>query len=186
MVSHLTPVPISFSKPFLALSSNKQSEPLLVPLPVWLIDASLSGETKWTISGQHTGRTDIPLTELGERQVTATGAVLVGKGKLLDPAKVKKVWVSPRRRALRTFELLFAGEKVEADESDGSDLVGVDELIFGGGKGSVLVTEEIREWDYGEYEGMMAEDVRELRRMQGLDADGKRWNVWRDGCVGGE
>lgn len=109
---------------------------------------------------------------------------------------MRKVWVSPRSRATRTFQLLFAGS--EARESDldddpdvsggnrGKKVAGIKEGIFGGGPGSVVVTEDIREWDYGEYEGMKAEDVRELRSRKELDKDGKKWNVWRDGCEGGE
>ena len=49
-----------------------------------------------------------------------------------------------------------------------------------------MVTEEIREWDYGEYEGMKAGEVRELRKRKGLDGQGREWSVWRDGCEGGE
>ncbi|KAK2075459.1 hypothetical protein P8C59_009585 [Phyllachora maydis] len=45
------------------------------------------------------------------------------------------------------------------------------------------VTEEIREWDYGEYEGVRSPDIREMRRNKGLSPD---WNIWKDGCPGGE
>lgn len=95
---------------------------------------------------------------------------------------------------MRTFQLLFAGEEVVASEDGGCQgdetreykVAGVDERIFGGGKGSVVVTEDIREWDYGEYEGIKPEDVRDMRSRKGLDVDGKKWSVWRDGCPGGE
>jgi len=47
----------------------------------------------------------------------------------------------------------------------------------------VEVTEDIREWDYGEYEGITTPEIRERRRQQGLDPN---WDIWRDGCPGGE
>src|SRR5258708_37045720 len=56
------------------------------------------GETAWTISGQHTGRTDIPLTERGERNARRLGERLKG-------AKFEKILTSPLQRARRTCEL---------------------------------------------------------------------------------
>jgi probable phosphoglycerate mutase len=56
------------------------------------------GETAWSLSRQHTGRTDIPLTERGERQARALRARLQNK-------PFVKVLSSPLRRALRTAEL---------------------------------------------------------------------------------
>lgn len=64
------------------------------------------GETEWSQSGRHTGRTEVPLTENGEEQVRALGKVVYGEGKLIDPTKVAEVWVSPRQRTVRTYELL--------------------------------------------------------------------------------
>nr|WP_067574230.1 acid phosphatase [Nocardia acidivorans] len=58
------------------------------------------GETEWSASRRHTGRTDIPLTPAGEDQALAAGKLLAGLG-LRDPL----VFSSPRRRALRTAEL---------------------------------------------------------------------------------
>jgi len=123
--------------------------------------------------------------------VTSTGSLLVGRGKLLDPELVRRVWVSPRQRATRTFQLLFGGTQNTGGSEEGGavggrEVAGVREGMFGGGEGSVLVTEEIREWDYGEYEGMLAADVREMRKQRGLEKEGLQWNVWTDGCEGGE
>jgi len=122
--------------------------------------------------------------------VISTGSLLVGPGKLLDPKRVRKVWVSPRQRAVRTFQLLFGGAQniggSEGGEEREREVAGVREGIFGGGEGSVVVTEEIREWDYGEYEGMKAAEVREMRKQRGLEKEGLKWSVWRDGCEGGE
>jgi probable phosphoglycerate mutase len=66
------------------------------------------GETEWSLSGQHTGTTDIPLTENG-RQVA----------RLLKPVLAKetfaRVWTSPLRRARDTCELAGFGERAEID-----------------------------------------------------------------------
>ncbi|MFT4042290.1 MAG: histidine phosphatase family protein [Gordonia sp. (in: high G+C Gram-positive bacteria)] len=58
------------------------------------------GQTEWSLTGRHTGRTDIPLTEKGTRDAAA----LVGIGDqvgLVDPYVI----VSPRRRAQQTAQL---------------------------------------------------------------------------------
>ena len=61
------------------------------------------GETAWTLSGQHTGRTDLPLTENGERQADALGH-------RLRAHDFVKVLSSPAQRARRTCEVAgFAG-----------------------------------------------------------------------------
>lgn len=44
------------------------------------------------------------------------------------------------------------------------------------------VTEDIREWDYGDYEGKTSKQIREERKEQGMG----EWDIWRDGCPGGE
>jgi broad specificity phosphatase PhoE len=66
------------------------------------------GETAWSLSGQHTGRTDLPLTEHGERNARALGERLRG----LRPAKV---FTSPLQRAMRTCELAGFGDAAERD-----------------------------------------------------------------------
>jgi hypothetical protein len=66
------------------------------------------GETAWTISGQHTGRTDIPLTERGEREAQALSARLKGMS-------FTKVLTSPLQRARRTAELAGFAECAQAD-----------------------------------------------------------------------
>jgi broad specificity phosphatase PhoE len=66
------------------------------PLP--LLYLGRHGETAWTLSGQHTGRTDLPLTAHGERQAQALGQRLRGLG-------FAKVLTSPSQRAVRTCEL---------------------------------------------------------------------------------
>lgn len=66
------------------------------------------GETAWSLSGQHTGRTDLPLTERGERQARALGGRLRG-------VNFAKVLTSPSQRAKRTAELAGFGDVAEVD-----------------------------------------------------------------------
>ena len=103
------------------------------------------GETAWSLSGQHTGRTDLPLTERGERNARALGEGLRGM-------TFAKVLTSPLQRAVRTCELAGFGAVAEIDP----DLV---------------------EWDYGEYEG---------RRTAEIHSERPDWQLFRDGCPGGE
>jgi broad specificity phosphatase PhoE len=46
----------------------------------------------------------------------------------------------------------------------------------------VQITEDIREWDYGDYEGITSAQIKEQREKAGLEP----WDIWRDGCPGGE
>ena len=103
------------------------------------------GETAWTITGQHTGRSDIPLTERGERNARRLGARLKG-------ISFSKVLTSPLQRASRTCELAEFGRSAQVD----ADLV---------------------EWDYGKYEGRTGEQIRAIA---------PDWELFRDGCPGGE
>jgi broad specificity phosphatase PhoE len=68
------------------------------------------GETAWTLSGQHTGLTDLPLTERGERNARRLGDRLRG-------LTFTKVFTSPLRRATRTCELagFAAGAEIDRD-----------------------------------------------------------------------
>lgn len=107
------------------------------------------GETEWSRTGRHTGVTDVPLTRVGEQQARLAGLVLSRlRGTNLPPALVLS---SPRGRALRTAEL--AG--LEVDE----------------------ITEELAEWDYGDYEGMTTDEIQE--RVP-------HWTVWSHPIPGGE
>lgn len=115
------------------------------------------GETAWTLTGQHTGITDLPLTNHGEFQVASSRAALIGPGRLIDPNRLSRIYVSPRLRAQRTLHLLL------------------------GGASSSITDERVREWGYGRYEGMTPSQIREDRRARGLDAE-RPFNIWRDGC----
>ena len=103
------------------------------------------GETAWSLTGQHTGLTDLPLTERGERNAR-------GFRERLKGLTFAKVFTSPLRRAARTCELAGFGAIAEIDR----DLV---------------------EWNYGEYEG---------RRTAEIRAERPDWQLFRDGCPGGE
>ena len=103
------------------------------------------GETAWTLTGQHTGLTDLPLTPQGERNARALADRLTG-------LKFAKVVTSPLQRASKTCALAGFGDVAEVDR----DLV---------------------EWNYGEYEGLRSAEIRAKR---------PDWQLFRDGCPGGE
>jgi probable phosphoglycerate mutase len=90
------------------------------------------GETEWSRTGRHTGRTEVPLTERGRGLAKAAG-VLLRELRGDDPPAL--VLTSPRSRARDTAEL--AGLTVN----------GVDERLV--------------EWDYGDYEGRTTPEIRE-------------------------
>jgi len=66
------------------------------------------GETAWTITGQHTGRTDVPLTARGEQNA-------LNLRQRLNGVTFAKVLVSPLARARRTCELAGFGDTAEVD-----------------------------------------------------------------------
>jgi len=66
------------------------------------------GETAWSLSGQHTGLTDLPLTERGERNARNLGERLAGPS-------FARVFTSPLQRARRTCELSGYGARAEVD-----------------------------------------------------------------------
>ena len=72
---------------------------------VWL---ARHGETAWSLSGQHTGLTDLPLTPNGERNARRLGERLKG-------SNFARVFTSPLQRAQRTCELAGYGEVAEVD-----------------------------------------------------------------------
>ncbi|HEV7998062.1 MAG TPA: histidine phosphatase family protein [Stellaceae bacterium] len=76
------------------------------PLP--LVYLARHGETAWSVSGQHTGRTDLPLTERGEEQARALG-------RRLRAVAFAKVLTSPSQRAVRTCALAGFGAAAEID-----------------------------------------------------------------------
>ena len=93
------------------------------------------GQTSWSLSGQHTGRTDIELNEVGVEEARAIAPVL---RRVLEGAQVDAVYASPRRRALRTLELAL------------------------GPHPAAIVTDLLAEFDYGSYDGLTAEQIQKL------------------------
>jgi probable phosphoglycerate mutase len=92
------------------------------------------GETGWTISGQHTGRTDVPLTDEGRRQAERLRDRLLR----LEPAIVL---TSPRQRAQETCRLAGLGEVAVVDD----DLVEWDYGEYEG-RTTVEIREEVPDW----------------------------------------
>ena len=103
------------------------------------------GETQWSLTGQHTGLCDIPLTANGEREAQR----LRDRLNDISFAQVRR---SPLQRATRTCELAGYGQIATADQ-------------------------DLTEWHYGDYEGKTSVEIRAQR---------PDWNLFRDGCPGGE
>jgi probable phosphoglycerate mutase len=103
------------------------------------------GDTAWTDSHQHTGRTDLPLNGRGEEHARQLGDRLRG-------FSFVRVFTSPLQRASKTCELAGFGAVAE-------------------------VVPDLIEWDYGRLEGTLTSDV--LKARPG-------WELFRDGCPGGE
>ena len=85
---------------------GQRCELMSVALPV--VYLARHGETAWTLSGQHTGLTDLPLTERGERNARRLEERLRG-------LSFAKVFTSPLQRARRTCELAGFGAVAEID-----------------------------------------------------------------------
>jgi broad specificity phosphatase PhoE len=115
---------------------------LAKPVQLWLVR---HGETEWSATGQHTGRTDLPLTLEGKLHARQIDGFLNGRGFAL-------VLTSPLQRARETCRLAGYGE-------------------------SSIIDANLREWDYGEYEGRTTPEIQIERRG---------WSLWKDGVIGGE
>ena len=103
------------------------------------------GETAWSASGQHTSRTDLPLTVNGIRQAELLAARLAR-------LHFAAVFTSPMRRALDTCRIA-------------------------GLESAAIVTDDLREWDYGVYEGRTTDEIR-------VEEPG--WTIWTADIRGGE
>jgi len=93
------------------------------------------------------------------------------------PKQLVHIYVSPRSRAQKTLELLHLGchdPYPWQTSRDPSEKIRTD--------ARVTVTEDIREWDYGDYEGITSAQIRKERAERGLGP----WDIWKDGCPGGE
>lgn len=101
---------------------------------IWLMR---HGETEWSRTMRHTGRTDIPLTPEGEDQARAAGADLRAQEAWREP---RLVLCSPMQRARRTAELAGLADDTAAIREIDPDLL---------------------EWDYGRWEGLTTAQIRE-------------------------
>ncbi|MEU6479972.1 histidine phosphatase family protein [Streptomyces sp. NPDC047017] len=97
------------------------------------------GETEWSRSGRHTGRTDVPLTERGREEARR----LVP---LIRSHRIGAAFVSPMQRARETAELI--------------------------GVPDARVDMDLREWDYGGYEGITTPEIQRTRPGWFLFTDG--------------
>lgn len=95
------------------------------------------------------------------------------------PRTTHHSYVSPRKRAQRTFELLNLGISDPLPWQRHGSIPEEGEAC----NARVEVTEDIREWDYGDYEGITSAEIRRLRKEQGIEG---YWDIWKDGCPGGE
>jgi len=156
---------------------------LLLTMPDPRVFIVRHGETEWSLNGRHTGTTDIPLTENGEKRIRATGKALVGDDRLIVPSNLAHIYVSPRTRAQRTLELLNLGCKERFPWHDANSSNQADDAPDFRTHATIQVTEAVREWDYGDYEGRVTREIKQDRKARGLGDD---WDIWRDGCEGGE
>lgn len=111
---------------------------------IWMVR---HGPTEWSVSGRHTGRTDVPLTDAGRAGAAALAPELSGHDFGL-------VLSSPASRTLDTARL--AGFAPDA------------------------VVDDMREWDYGDVEGLTTTEVRARGR------DWSDWTVWTGAIANGE
>lgn len=116
------------------------------------------GETEWSISGQHTGRSDISLTPHGEDVTKILGPTFIScdGSKMIDPRHISHILCSPRKRSQKTLQLLLS----HLSEEERSDIVPVETV------------EDCREWDYGAYEGKVTADIRAIH---------PGWDIWKEG-----
>lgn len=102
------------------------------------------GETEWSRTGRHTGRTDIPLNAEGRLRAQVLGRFLSGRE--------LTIWTSPLDRARETCRLAGFGDAARVDD-------------------------DLREWDYGIYEGLTTLEIRQ---------ETPGWSVWLSPIVNGE
>jgi probable phosphoglycerate mutase len=111
-------------------------------LQLWLIR---HGETEWSLSGAHTSRTDIPLTERGKERATRIRDYLAQR-------KFSLVLASPLQRARETCRIAGYADVAQIEEN-------------------------LREWDYGIFEGRTTADIRK---------DQPDWSIWDSPVPQGE
>jgi broad specificity phosphatase PhoE len=111
-------------------------------MKLWLIR---HGETEWSLSGAHTSRTDIPLTERGKERAAKIRDYLAQR-------KFSLVLTSPLLRARETCRIAGYADMAQIEEN-------------------------LREWDYGIFEGRTTADIRK---------DQPDWSIWDSPVPEGE
>jgi broad specificity phosphatase PhoE len=143
-------------------------------------------ETPWTLSGQHTGRADLPLTEHGER----TGRRL---GERLQRLTFAKVFTSPLQRVRQTCELAGCGPVAEIDPN----LVECDYVKYDGRQGAEIRAQQ-PDWNLfrdgcsgcGTPQQVSARADRVVSRVRAIPGDfllftsGHLMRYWRHGGLG--
>ena len=105
------------------------------------------GPTEWSRTGRHTGHSDIPLEDDGRVLAVAVGRAIAQLG-----LPIAAVLTSPLVRATETCRLAGFAQ-------------------------AAVVTDDLAEWDYGDYDGLTTAEIRRAR---------PGWSLWRDGVPGGE
>ncbi len=147
-----------------------------MPLHLYLIR---HGETAWSLTHQHTGRTDIPLTEHGEEEARQLG-------KRLSGLKFDRVYSSPSRRAQKTCALVASGAGLEIEPN-------LAEWNYGDYEGSctVNIRKERPDWNIyrdgcpeGETPGQVSDRAdRLIARLRKLDGKIALFSHGQFGCV---
>lgn len=124
------------------MSASTPAAPFDHRKQIWLVRHA---QTEWSMSGRHTGTSDIPLTPAGEDAARALAPLLAAQ-------RFDLVLSSPRQRAIHT-------------------------CVLTGVSSHPAIDPDLSEWDYGEYEGLTSVKINAMRAG---------WDLWRNGCPGGE
>jgi len=124
------------------MKGRRMNSPGTENVQLWLIR---HGETEWSLSGAHTSRTDIPLTERGKERAAKIRDYLAQR-------KFSLVLASPLQRARETCRIAGYADVAQIEEN-------------------------LREWDYGIFEGRTTADIRK---------DQPDWSIWDSPVPEGE
>lgn len=109
------------------------------------------GATEWSVASRHTGVTDLPLTPEGREQASKSARAV--RALWGDDEATRRIFSSPLLRSRQTAEIVCGSEAPIREDP------------------------RLREFDYGDYEGLTTAEIRE---------DRPGWDIWRDGCPQGE
>ncbi|CEO60936.1 hypothetical protein PMG11_05387 [Penicillium brasilianum] len=144
------------------------------------------GETDWITGGKFASRTDVPLSTMGERDVRLVRERLVAENEMINPAGVAKIYCSPRINARRTAEILRLGTRNHLhflDRETGQTFETESQIEGDTADANIHVTKWLEEWDFGDYEGLTLQSIKDARMKK---FGSPTWDIWREGCPGGE